>query len=275
MDLGVIEERARSIVAACATPGAGDVAVIQRNQTSVSVKFADERLDLDPTDPPLPVQFAFLKSRVASITRIRRVNAMLTAADISPGTFPLWTLCALRPIAEWVAWAGVEKELLPHARWAQKDRKSKLVVADRVTVFAHVGSRNMALHAGLYGGALTGSLMLANKPRCYFTDRPHPHIIVEATTLPETLIVEIEERSSSRNSPVRLSDVITHPFLSAYDPLISGVANRGAGVVISFDCDFTTLQPVPEDAMRAVPIDAKPARPWDLTPAERARLREL
>lgn len=185
MDLEIIEERARSIVAACATPGAGDIAIIQRNQTSVSVRIADERLDLDPTDPPLPVQFAFLKSRVASITRIQRVNAMLTAADISPGTFPLWTLCALRPITEWVAWAGVEKELFPHARWAQKDRKSKLVVADTVTVFAHVDSRNMALHAGLYGGALTGSLTLANMPRCYFTDRPHPHIVVEATTLPE------------------------------------------------------------------------------------------
>lgn len=87
--------------------------------------------------------------------------------------------------------------------------------------------------------------------------------------------MDIEERLSSRSIPVRLSDVIAHPFLSAYDPLISSVANRGAGVVIGFDCDFTTLQPVPEAAMRAVPIDADPARPWNLTHAERARLHEL
>lgn len=275
LDLQTLEELAHSIVQACASPGVCDIASVRHNDISVSVWLAGERIDLEPGDPRLPLQIAYLKSRVASITRARRVNAMLDAVEISPNAVPLWTLSALRPIAEWVVWADVGKQLSRHARWAEKTRRSKRVVSDRVSAYAEIDGRLMALHAGLYGGVLTGSLVLSARPHCYFTDRPHSRIVVEQTTLPEHLTSEIELRSSSSNKAVRLSDIMSHPLFSVYDPPVAAAVNRDDAVEIAFDCDFTTLEPVPTEAMRMVPFGADPARPWDLTPAERARLREL
>lgn len=203
------------------------------------------------------------------------MTAMLDAVEISPNAVPLWTLSALRPIAEWVIWADVGKQLSRHARWAEKTRRSKRVVSDRVSAYTEIDGRVMALHAGLYGAVLTGSLILSARPHCYFTDRPHPRIVVEKTTLPEHLISEIEMRSSSPIGSMRLSDILSHPFLTVYDPPVTAVVNRNDAVEIAFACELVTIEPVPAEAMRVVPSGADPARPWDLTPAERARLREL
>lgn len=273
-DLRMIEERAHSIVMACKSPGACDQASIKQGNGVVSVLLAEERIDLEPVDRRFPTQIAYLKSRVAAIARTQRTNAMLDAVDLSAGVAPLWTIAAHRLIVAWIAWAGVGTELARHILWA-KDRRPKPGIPDRVSIDAEVEGRKMALRAGIYGGVMTGSVTLKDKPLCYFTDRPHPRIVVEATTLPEHLIVEIDTRLSSSNGSVRLSDIISHPFLAAYAQPVSGMANSTNTVEITLDSDLTTLEPVPLEAMRAVPPDADPARPWEPTHDERALLREL
>lgn len=272
LDLPAIEERARSIIMACKSPGACDVASINNFDGFVSVRLADERIDLEPDDPRCPTQVAYLKSRVAAVTRARRANAMLDAVASSSDRAPLWTIATHHPIAEWIAWAGVGPELARHTRWME-DQGSRPSIADRVSIDAEVDGRKMALRASIYGGVLTGSVTLRDKPLCYFTGRPHPRIVVEATTVPEHLILEIEMRLS--NGSVHLSDIISHPFLATYDPPVSGTANSTDTFEITLDCDLVTLEPVPLQAMRAVPPDADPARPWEPTPDERALLRGL
>jgi hypothetical protein len=205
------------------------------------------------------------KIRVAGHLRAERARAMLEAADVALTSAPTWMLSAHPLVAGWIGWASCLQMIVAAAQGVDGQPLS----SGRVEVRRVVGARVTSLCGGIYMGTLTGVIALSDRPMCQYIDEPTPRIVIALSALPETVIRSISGPRDRSNRGRRLSDIIDDPFVTAYDPPITSVANVDGTVEIALEPGYVTLSPVPVAAMRVVPPDADLGRPWELT------LREL
>lgn len=209
------------------------------------------------------------KSRVARRIRAERARAMLEAADVAFASVPTWMLSAHPFVAEWIGWASC----LPMIVAAAQATGDQPLSSGRVEVRRTVGARATSLCGGIYMGTLTGVVALSERPVCQYIDEPTPKIVIARSALPGTVIASMGESSDGSNRGRRLSDIIDHPLVAAFDPPITSVANANGAIEIALEPGYTTLAPVPVAAMRVAPPDADPGRPWELTPRELEAIR--
>ncbi|WBH15824.1 hypothetical protein [Sphingomonas radiodurans] len=215
------------------------------------------------------LQLSRAKSRVARRLRAARASAMLEAADVASAPMPAWMLSARPLVAAWIGWTSCLHAIIAAAR-ANNDQP---LSSGRVEVHRAVGAHATSLCGGIYMGTLTGVLALSERPVCQYMDEPAPKIVIAQSALPETVVVSIDGPRDHSNRGRRLSDVIDHPFVTAYDPPITTLANVDGAVEMAMEPGYVTLAPVPVSAMRVVPPDADLGRPWELTPRELEAIR--
>lgn len=216
-----------------------------------------------------PLHLSRAKSRVARRLRAERAWAMLEAADVAFASVPTWMLSAHPFVAEWIGWASC----LPMIVAAAQGTDGEPLYSGRVEVRRAVGARATSLCGGVYMGTLTGVVALSERPACQYIDEPTPRIVIARSALPETVIGSISGPRDRSNRGPRLSDVIDHPLVTAYDPPITSLANADGTVEVALEPGHVTLAPVPVAAMSVVPTDADPGRPWELTPRELEAIR--
>lgn len=205
-----------------------------------------------------------IKSRIAHRIRTKRTHAMLAASGTTKGHVPAWLLSAHPLVVEWICWTSCRDAIVAAARVTEEQP----LPSGRVELQRTVGAHVTTLRGGIYMGALTGVIELSRRPVAYYIDEPTPRIVIAQTELPEAVAVSVSERRDQSNRGWQLSDIIDHPFVAAYDPAVTGLANVDASVEVALEPGHTTLEPVPVAAMRVVPPDADPGRPWELTPRE-------
>jgi len=268
------ENLARAIVNTCASPGACDVVRIERATSGVIIHLLDEKVELDFKHNDFFAQVSLLKSLVALLTSHVRARAMLDVAGAT-GSPPLWLLSSSQFTAEWFRWVGAEDGLRACSNWAD-DIAIWPQLPMQVEIATTHCERHMALAATLYTGELTGVLNLSSDPSCRFSWSQEPKIRIAVTTLPETVITSLlQHEIEGANRTLRLSDIVSHPFLDVYDPCVTDIANDGGALVIRIEDRATTLQPVPPAALKILPSDVDRALPWGPTSSELERLRNL
>lgn len=256
------------------SPALQDVAHIERDGEVISVSLGGEVIQLNSADPHLSLRIAYLKSRIVRITQDLRASAMLKAAGVATDIIPPWLISTRIPIVEWITWAGCLDDIVKRIQTLRRLDPSPLV-SGRVSLDVQVGGRDMTFRGGIYRGVLSATINLCTNPTFRYFDEPQSRFIVDAVTLPETVIGALNAPQERSNRGLRLCDIVEHPFLSAYDAPVMSVLNRNRAVEILLDTSYSTLAPVPAAALRAMPRDADPVRAFDLTRSERETLRAL
>lgn len=235
-----------------------------------SVTIAQTRIDFDTEAPTTGLTVERLAGAIEAAITAERARHMLALAEATDQPLPLWLVNGSDILAKWLVWAGASNAL-----------RKVLTLSDTVGMAPVAGYLNRRARRDLgqggakirvYGGmAVAERIELSDAPRCTAILGQKAMIRIEQHRLPDTLITALQ-RDARSNTPRPLGGVVSHPFFTAADLGITGIANDGPAVVFEVGSHWAPLAPVPAAALAAIPDDADPAFPWRATVSERRRL---
>ncbi len=234
------------------------------------ITIAQARIDFDTMTPTIGLAFERLAAAIEATIAAERARRMIEVAGVTSQPPPLWLVSGSDILARWLVWAGASNAL-----------RKVLALTDQVGLAPVSGDLDRRARRELGQGgakirvrggmAIAERIELSNQPRCVANLGEKALIRIEAHQLPDTLIVGLQQ--DARVNALRpLAEVISHPFFTAADLRITGVANEGSAVVFEVERRWAPLEPVPDAALAVLPADADPVFPWRATVSERRRL---
>lgn len=234
------------------------------------IEIAHTRIDFETMTPTIGLAFERLAAAIEATIAAERARRMVEVAGATSQPPPLWLVSGSDILARWLVWAGASNALrkvltltdgvgmVPIAGYL--DRRARRELGQ--------GGARIRVRGGM---AIAERIELSDRPRCVANLGEKALIRIEAHQLPDTLIVGLQQ--DARVNALRpLAAVISHPFFTAADLRITGVANEGSAVVFEVERRWAPLEPVPDAALAVLPADADPVFPWRATVSERRRL---
>lgn len=235
-----------------------------------AVTIAKTRIDFDTEVPSTGLALERLACAVEAAITAERARQMLALAEAANEPLPLWLVSGSDMLAKWLVWAGTGNAL-----------RKVLALSDAVGTAPVAGYLNRRARRDLGQGgakirvrggmAVAERIELSDAPRCTAILGERAMIRIEQHRLPDTLITALQ-RDARSNTPRPLGGVVSHPFFTAANLGITGIANDGPAVVFEVGSHWAPLAPVPAAALAAIPADADPAFPWRATVSERRRI---
>ncbi len=246
---------------------------LEGGEQRFAVTIAKTRIDFDTEAPSTGLALERLACAVEAAISAERARQMLALAEAANEPLPLWLVSGSDILAKWLVWAGASNAL-----------RKVLTLSDAVGTAPISGYLNRRARRDLGQGgakirvrggmAVAERIELSDAPRCTAILGEKAMIRIEQHRLPDTVITALQR--DARSKTLRpLGGVVSHPFFTAADLGITGIANSGAAVVFEVESHWVPLVPVPATARAAIPADADPVFPWRATVGERRRLDEL
>ena len=234
------------------------------------ITVAHARIDFETIPPTAGLGFERWAGAGAAPIAAVRARRMIEVAGVTSQSPPLWLVSGSDILAQWLVWAGASNAL-----------RKVLVLTEQVGLAPVAGDLDRRARRELGQGgakirvrggmAIAERIELSDRPRCVANLGEKALIRIEAHQLPDTLIVGLQQ--DARVNALRpLAEVISHPFFTAADLRITGVANEGSAVVFEVERRWAPLEVVPDAALAVLPADADPVFPWRATVSERRRL---
>jgi|GEM_PF-6962928 len=235
-----------------------------------SISFAHARIDFDTMKPTVGLAFERLAVAIEATVTAQRARGMIEVAGVTSQPPPLWLVSGSDILAQWLVWARASNAL-----------RKVLALTDQVGLAPVSGDLDRRARRELGQGgakirvrggmAIAERIELSDRPRCIANLSEKALFRIEGHQLPDTLIVGLHQ--DARVNALRpLAEVISHPFFTAADLRITGVANECSAVVFEVESRWAPLEAVPDAALALLPADADPVFPWRATVSERRRL---
>ena len=234
------------------------------------ITIAHARIDFEPMAPTVGLAFERLAAAIEATIAAERARRMVEVAGVTSQPPPLWLVSGSDILAQWLVWAGASNALrkvlaLTHQvgvapASGDLDRRARRELGQ--------GGAKIRVRGGM---AIAERIELSNQPRCTAVLGQDARIRIENHKLPDTLIDALQQ-DERRNALRPLAEVVSHPFFTAADLRITGVANEGSAVVFEVESRWAPLEPVPDAALAVLPADADRVFPWRATVSERWRL---
>lgn len=234
------------------------------------ITIAQARIDFDTMTPTVGLAFERLAAAIEATIAAERARRMIEAAGVTLQPPPLWLVSGSDILAWWLVWARASNAL-----------RKVLVLTDQAGLTPVSGylDRRARRELGQGGAkirvrggmAIAERIELSNQPRCTAILGQDAHFRIESHKLPDTLIGALQQ-DTGRNALRPLAEVVSHPFFTAADLRITGIANEGSAVVFEVESRWAPLEVVPDAALAVLPADADPVFLWRATASERRRL---
>ena len=239
------------------------------HRDGLAVRVVDRAFRIGAGAPAAALEVERVAQAFVAATAFDRARAMMAAASVADP--PLWLVRGSPALAAYLRWARRGAQFASGLTLSPGLDGGPLVggVALRVRRDGRVGSARLVVRRG----TASGIAVLGERPRSTLTFASGPRLVVVGAQLPETVAAGTDPDAGAIARP--LEALVDHPFVRGAGLRVRGFESAGGRVEIALKGGWTTLAPVPPEALAVVPPDAEPSAPWRATEREVGTLDEL